>query len=74
MAVPKKKTSKIKKAKRRYQWFLVAQKRALKALSISFQILKKELSFNTFSKKFENSKKSPFPKKDWKRRFFALSY
>ena len=49
MAVPKKKTSKMKKAKRRYQWFFIAQKRALKALSSSFQALKKELFILIFS-------------------------
>ena len=46
MAVPKKKTSKIKKAKRRYQWISIAQKRAIKALSTSFQALKKESFFH----------------------------
>nr|BBI28655.1 ribosomal protein L32 [Dinophyceae sp. MRD-151] len=43
MAVPKKKTSKIKKAKRKYGWFYNAQKKAIRSLSTSFQVLKKKL-------------------------------
>jgi ribosomal protein L32 len=47
MAVPKKKTSKRKKAKRRYQWICVAKKMAKKAFSSSYQTLKK-LKLSTF--------------------------
>jgi ribosomal protein L32 len=40
MAVPKKKTSKAKKAKRRYQWILTAKKAIEKAFSLSYQAVK----------------------------------
>jgi ribosomal protein L32 len=50
MAVPKKKTSKTKKAKRRYNWILTAKKRAKKAFSLSYQTLKQlKLRYLNFS-------------------------
>ena len=42
MAVPKKKTSKTKKAKRRYQWRVVAMKAAERSLSLSKIALKRK--------------------------------
>jgi hypothetical protein len=41
MAVPKKKRSRTKKAKRRYQWRLVARKAAERAISLSAVSLKR---------------------------------
>lgn len=41
MAVPKKKRSRTKKAKRRYQWRLVARKAAERAISLSAISLKR---------------------------------
>jgi len=49
MAVPKKKISKIKKAKRRYRWVQVAYAIAQKSISLSFQVLK---GLNFFSRLF----------------------
>ena len=42
MAVPKKKRSRTKKAKRRYQWRLVARKAAERAISLSKTALKQK--------------------------------
>jgi hypothetical protein len=45
MAVPKKKTSKTKKAKRRYEWIKTAYKIAQKSISLSFRNLQLPTSF-----------------------------
>ena len=50
MAVPKKKTSKRKKAKRYYTWISVAEKIAKKAFSSSYKTLKK-LKLNLLTRK-----------------------
>lgn len=55
MPVPKKKRSRTKKAKRRYQWRLVARKAAEKSLSLSHIALRQKAQEEVSLANGENS-------------------